>query len=71
MWCMDEQVAHRLQRSSMGRSKVTARWPTIVICTLVGSTISDVGCRLPAMIADVDGGTASQRAGEAQRRDIR
>ena len=25
----------------MGRSEVTARWPAITICTLVGSAISD------------------------------
>jgi len=41
MWCMDEQVTRRLRRSSMGRSEVTARWPTIIICTSVGSTVSD------------------------------
>ena len=38
----DEQVAHRLRRSSMGHSEVAARWPTITICTSVGSAINDM-----------------------------
>ena len=39
---MDEQVTYRLWRSSMGRSKVAARWLVITICTSVGSAISDM-----------------------------
>jgi hypothetical protein len=39
---MDEQVTHRLWRSSMGCSEVIARWPVIIICTLVGSAVSDM-----------------------------
>ena len=42
MWRMDEQVAHRLRRSSMGYSEVTVRWPMITICTSIGSAISDM-----------------------------
>jgi hypothetical protein len=55
---MDEHVAHRLRMSSMGRSEVTTRWQAISISTPAGSTVSDVGCHLTAIIADVDGGTA-------------
>ena len=62
MRCMDEQVAYRLQRSSMGRSEVTVRWLVITICTSVGSTVSD-------MIASVDRATTCgwQRAGGLER----
>jgi hypothetical protein len=41
----------------MGHSKVVARWPVVLICTSVGSAVSDMGCRLAAMIAGMDGGT--------------
>jgi hypothetical protein len=58
---MDEHVARRLWRSSMGRSEVVVRWMAISICTSIGSTVSDIGCRLAAMIAGVDRGTTSGR----------
>jgi len=54
----------------MGRFEVAARWPAISICTSTGSAVSDVGCRLAAMIIGVDGGTVSRRAGEAHQRDV-
>jgi hypothetical protein len=62
---MDEHVTLRLRKSSMGRSEVASMWPAISICTSTGSAVKDVGCHLAAMIVSVDGGTASQRAGEA------
>jgi len=55
MRCMDEQVTHRLRRSSMGHSKVVVRWPVISMASSLGSTNNgDVGCHFIAMIACVD-----------------
>jgi hypothetical protein len=45
--------------SSMGHSEVAARSLAISICTSIGCAVSNVGCRLTAMIATVDEGTAS------------
>ena len=66
---MDEHIARRLQRSSMGRSELAARWPAISICTSTGSAISGMGYCLAAMIAGEDGGTTSgwRRAGGLER----
>jgi hypothetical protein len=67
---MDEHVTRRLRRSSMGQSEVVVRWLVISICTSIGSTISDVGFCLAAMIASVDGGTTCgwQRVKGLERR---
>ena len=55
MWCMNEQVAHRLWRSFMGHAEVVARWPAISMASSIGSTSdSNMGCCLAALRA-VDG----------------
>ena len=55
MRCMDEQVTHRLRRSSMGHSEVTARWVAMSMASSLGSTSNiDVGCCLAAMIVGID-----------------
>jgi hypothetical protein len=51
---MDEQVICRLWRSSKGHFEVAVRWLVISMARSVGSAVSDVGCHLAAMIADVD-----------------
>ena len=54
IWHMDEQVTYRLWRSSMGYSEVVARWPMISMARSVGSAISNMGCYLATMIANID-----------------